>query len=723
MTTTDPVASMTTPKVSDLRQVLRDCGPVANGVGVVETADAIRFNRWAGQTPDGKKADQPGKPAFPFAGAADGQPLLADAIIEERSAVLVAAFWRAAIKPKSSTDEAGGYAVKLIEHILNRDQAAKMYGEVALAANHLDHYGAVVLHPYWEQRVSKKRVRVTLEEVVALSQAMLAEDPTAMVVDVGVAISDPEQEGSAVAAMTWMYKRLAAQRQPQQIRVEIPEPGEAVLRKAVRALRKDGFAYVPVPYLASNQPAVCVLKLNDDVFVPGETEDVNRARVVFHREFLTQAELKAKATEGWKADFIEAALKTAGQTFQVLDAGQTPAGVAAAIGRQGVTNGIAPSELIEVFHACYQATDEDGVPAVYQTTFSYHVKDPDEGDLFAVSQILDYTHGELPYVGGKMEWWARQFMASRGVPEIVRTWQQQVKALDDAVIDFTSIAVMPPVNIPKTPLGTNFRFGPAVRNEVMPGKEPQFMQIPNSGVPYALTAREGIEKRVANRFGLMSETVPPPRWQLSQGVRSTFFLLMWSAALQQIAALSQQYMTDAQFAEITGAPLGWLDARRDHMAALSVSLSFDVRDLDPELTISRLKAISELVLPLDVNGLIDRNALVGKVLRAVSPEWVSDLVMPAGAASEKVWNQVSDDIAKMYLGNEVRYVENDPTAGAKMQYAQRIVQANPNYTAGLQQGGRFAELMDKYQKNLTFSVQQAQNRQVGRIGVQPEGMA
>jgi len=73
----------------------------------------------------------------------------------------------------------------------------------------------------------------------------------------------------------------------------------------------------------------------------------------------------------------------------------------------------------------------------------------------------------------------------------------------------------------------------------------------------------------------------------------------------------------------------------------------------------------------------------------------------------------------MFLGNEPKYVENDPTASSKLQFASQIVASNPNYQSGLQQGGRFAELMQKWAMNLQFSITQEQNKQVGRIGVTP----
>ena len=246
------------------------------------------------------------------------------------------------------------------------------------------------------------------------------------------------------------------------------------------------------------------------------------------------------------------------------------------------------------------------------------------------------------------------------------------------------------------------------------------MQIPVSGAPYALNGRERLEKRVNNHFGLMSADVPAPRWQQTQALKATSFLLLWSAALQQMVSLAQQYLPDAEFARITGAPVGWLDQRRDRFGLMAITLSFDVRDLDSELTLKKIEIVNKAILPADAAGVIDRTKWTEMQLRAVDPVWARDLVMPAAAASEQLWNQVRNDIAQMALGNEAKYVENDPTAATKLQYADQIVKANPQYQGQLAQPGRFSELMQKYVANLQFSMQQQQNKQIGRIGVQPE---
>lgn len=74
----------------------------------------------------------------------------------------------------------------------------------------------------------------------------------------------------------------------------------------------------------------------------------------------------------------------------------------------------------------------------------------------------------------------------------------------------------------------------------------------------------------------------------------------------------------------------------------------------------------------------------------------------------------------MALGNNPsKLVENDPSAAIKLQFLQQIIQNNPKYQQQLQADEQFAELLKVYSQNLNMSVMQQNNKQVGRLGVNP----
>ena len=115
--------------------------------------------------------------------------------------------------------------------------------------------------------------------------------------------------------------------------------------------------------------------------------------------------------------------------------------------------------------------------------------------------------------------------------------------------------------------------------------------------------------------------------------------------------------------------------------------------------------------------MLDRNKLVTMITRAISPDIAEELIVDKSTASQKMYEGVKNDIGSMMLGMEPQYVENDPSAQTKMQYAQEIVGRNPKAQQALQGDELFTQLFENYSKNLQMSVMQQQNAEIGRIGV------
>lgn len=695
------------------------CSPVSGQWNRIADADNVRYCRWEGQTADGKKHSTRNAPAFPWELASDTRTFTADHVIGERTSLLTSAFWRALIRPKAADDTVGQYAVALADALVNQRLTHELAREVELSASHMETYGWVVLHPCWEQRTGLRRQEVTLQDLVALGAQLAREYPDHPgLADLATLVLDPANEDLAMEELAFVYDHYARGQMEGALEVEIPALSKPVLRSAVRALRREGEADVPVPYLCTNGPAVYALRPWDEVFVPEDTTDLQRARVVFQREWVSEAELRARIVDmEYDKEWVEQAVQTRGRLTRFL------AGVQLDMTVDQIYAGNAPGDLIEVIHATYRAVGDDNVPGVYCTTFSTQVKGKTGRPLYARHELVDYPHGQLPYVEGKREHVSRCLTASRGVPELVAWAQNEIKALRDGIIDWTSIGVIPPVNLYKTPFDTKYRFGPAVQNTVLPGKEPRFMDVPSNGMAPALAAMERLDYWVSNYFGLSHPQVPPDRIQTLQARAVQNFLIMWARAIQQMVALAQNYMPDREFARLTGAPDGWLDEHRHRLGILDVELEFDVRELNEELTTKRLEAVNKAVLPSDVQGVVQRNKWVEVQLRAINPAWAKELLVPAAEASQSLYRQVREDIGQMFLGNAPQMVENDPTAQTKLQFTQQIVAANPNYQQALAQpDGRFRQLMEAYAKNLTFSVTQDRNKQVGRIGVSPEAV-
>jgi len=471
--------------------------------------------------------------------------------------------------------------------------------------------------------------------------------------------------------------------------------------KAVRDLRTEGECEFPIPTMVTNKPMIAALAPWDELTFPPETTDIQSARVVFRRFYMTEAQILNKVeTEDWDAEWAQEAINTMGRFSNFADYTYS-LGIA--------QNSVLDREnLIEVVYAYQKAVDEDGIPGVFYTVFS-----PQVGDKWGYFEALDYAHGQYPFVVWRSELIHRQITESRGVPEVCMTWQEEVKAQRDSVFDYTSLATLPPIEVPKT-RGGNLKIGPAVQVPVLRRGEIGFMAPParEPGVAFQLIA--AVQAQTDSYFGRPTEKVPPVITQMRQQRLINNWLHGWTEAFRQVLSLTLQYIGPVEIQRITASQTPLPENVQD----FDVMLKFDIRELSTDLVTEKLKAISTLVLPLDTAGVIDRAKLISVALRAIDPTLASELVMQQGPAAQKMFNETNDEIALMSLGNPPQLRENDPTAPMRLQFSQQVLQSNPKYQAQLQQDPLFQANLQKYIENLQFSVQQQQNAVTGRLGVQ-----
>jgi hypothetical protein len=745
------------PNLPELNSMFQRCGPVV--AGGLTWLDNTRFCKWPNQSEDGRKHDtkngEAKGAAVPFDGASDCRPFVVDDIINERTAMKTTAFWHARTQPGSSSTEQGNYSVALLEHLVWKLMFYDLTREVELSASYEEHYGWMVLAPRWRRELGIKRKTITLAEIEAASmqvqqqiQAGAADiDPQLIkLAQLPEIIKDPTRdEESARFLMDW-YDRYIQTNVPEDMFDRVPKVKLATALKAVKALRTEQKASVPIAYLAKSQPEIVALKPWDEVFIPPELTTENE--IVFQVERVHESELRNRIiTENYPAAWVEEAVKHKGAiTAAPMEIRATPQGIG------GLTGGATSSPvfssqptlnntLVEIIHAIYRATDEDGVPDVYCTTFHKNVT-----DKYAKHEPVEGFGSDLPYCAGVREWWCRSITASRGVPERAHTTQNIIKGVLDSIIDRANITALPPVNVYESPTGTKYRFGPAVQNYVRQGREPQFMQPPSGqGMNESVEVLLAVQKMKDNSYGLMSEDVPAARLQMAQGMAVQRFLMTWNKALQQVMRLCQVHLRDEDFAEITGAPAGWLDAHRDDDDMFDAALVFDVRELDPELMMKRIETMNNIALPTDVLGTINRGQWANDMVRAImGPLAAKRLVMPQPDASQALRDKANLEVLKMFAGNMPNFIDqDDPTAGSLLKIVQEILLSNPTYlraltdealamVAGPQAGQvvqqlgqrapdeRFSQMVLKYLENLKFiGVTQPQNKQIGRIGVNP----
>lgn len=144
----------------------------------------------------------------------------------------------------------------------------------------------------------------------------------------------------------------------------------------------------------------------------------------------------------------------------------------------------------------------------------------------------------------------------------------------------------------------------------------------------------------------------------------------WSEAFTMMFRLVQEYLGDEELQRIAGISPGLPTSQAEIQGAYDFAVKFDVRELDSDYVIGKMKAIIDL-LPIDTAGTVD-------------PVLGQSVMFDQRGVSQKTFDKVNQDVALMALGNEAAYTENDPTAAIKMQFMEQIVQGNPKYQEALQ---------------------------------------
>lgn len=663
----------------------------------ITEADQTRFSIWDGQSSDGKKhSQQIGEAAFPWEGANDTRIRLADEVCNFHVALCNQATNRSELKVSAtemSDLEISEAAQVYMQWILDAWMFPELGQELRLHAGYTQQYGWSMLHVVWDRTRSAVPKQVTLQQLAEALQAQ------------GVAVDPLEFLESQQDFLTDFLKGI------------YPTYKKSDIKKLLTELRETGKTTVIATEVTRNQPKVVALRPYHEVLFPPETTDIQRARCIMRREFYTVADIEQLAeAEEWDPDFVDAIKKTKGMATQHWDNGRNPV-VGPGEKIEDRTN------LIEIVYGYSRRIDENGLTGIYLTIFSPLVERNHEKELYAKHVLVTEAGDTYPFECHTREMLRRCPVESRGIPELIKTWQNEYKVQADAQFDNTSLTVLPPLLKP-TRYGQHLKLGPAVQiPEQRPG-DIRWLNPPSQvGVENAKLVQSEIRLRVASYCGLPHPEVSPVVTQIMQQDMVNNWTSHLACVYRRLWELVQTFGEDAEFQRVTGLDMPLPRSKKRY----DFQVSFDVKELDPEFLDKKLQAVTNFVLPSDTAGTIDRTKLTLLQLKAIDPSLAKFITMDAGPASQKLFDDVNTQVISMALGNEAMYKENDPTAATKLQFLQSILQSNPKYQQKMSDSpieGRtenpdplFVELVQKYVQNLQMSVMQDRNKQIGRLGV------
>jgi hypothetical protein len=680
-----------TPDIGELRSELQRSLYNGGNVARLNSNDDIRLARWEGQSDDGKKHSSnlnEGDQAFPFEGASDVRCRLVDKTINELVVILVSSWQLARLRVGGTEmgDASRASSIQtLADWVVNNKMRADLLTEAELLGQYTQQFGWSVAHIGWERRLGVRVISMTLAE---LEQRGMSGDIIA-----GEAVNSLKATGTSDYSVSALMSLLGLSKED--------------AARVADELMSAGVATFNQEYAVSNSPVVAALKPFDEICFPPETLDLQDARVIFRRTFMTEVELREMIkTSQWDEAFVNEAVQTTGMSDWYSEPNLVPA-------TTNIGNTLERADnLIEIVYAYNRQINENGIPCIYYTVFCPNTREK----LFAKHEMLDYAHGLYPFVEYRRERLRRSIVECRGVPELAYTDQMEIKAQRDSIRDRTAFETLPPIKVKKR-LGTQNIIQPGGLLPVTTPDDYTFLSPPSGNPALAFNLIDRVEQSNADYFGLYHPNIVPTKTQMTQQFMVNNWLSSWSKIYKQVVSLSLQYMDGAEIERVVGMPI--VLQPQELSAMYDFNVSYNVRELDTDYVLEKLKAISSFVVPMDAGGVIDRNKLTARFVEAISPEAAKDILLDQASASQKMYADVQTDIAKMMAGMEPQYVENDPAAQSKMQFVQDIIQKNPKAQAAAQQDEQFQMLLQNYTKNLQMSISQQQNKSIGRIGVTP----
>lgn len=681
-----------------------------------QTYDDVRFCQWDGQDEKGRKtrAAKSGKEPFPFENAIDSRVRFADGIINEKVAVLLSAALRAhmGVGGMEGTDEPLAAKIRtLLKWLISSGMGnVHWFRELVKLAQsrNADNPAVGALGVWWKQDMHVGRREVSAQDVVdyLIQQAGTPEEmqTSGLAASVYDLVLNPVRRDDAVDYLVGL----------------IPGLTKARALKMWKVWQEGGIAEVPVATMGPGHVEVTALRFFRDLFVPGNTTTLQRARVVFHRVMLAEWEVRREAAQnGWDEDWVDELLKKQGSDFLYAGKSGFPETVRVrdSSGTIQTVQGTPLEDyrgLFEVVTAYWKACNEDGVPGVYFLTFSPQVKNGTATD----KTLFDYRHGQYPFVEDPREVLGDRLLDSRSISELAITDQEFLKAHNDAVGDNALVSALPPVTVPWNRPDEPVPIRPLAQLRQRKQGDYGWMNPP-AYPEAALTQQDRIERRACRYHGLPHADVPEAVVQVLQQMETNGFLACLSETYKMMVQLAIQYLPPEKMARIVGTEdgLGIPPTDDEIQSCYDLELTFDVRTLDSAFISKLVEMLGKWVVPMDSRQVVQRDRLIQYVMASLSPSLAEQVVLPASAAD--AGEEADEEVAftKIAAGIEPPIQKDGQNWGLRRQVLLGIGEKNPEAFAALPPKSR--EILEARIKHFDFMLQQEENAIIGQVGAAP----
>ena len=642
-----------------------------------------RHALWDGQTQDGKKHKREGSKITPtpWDGASDIQVFLVDEAINAQVALLMQA-WRSSTLVAVPIQGADAPRARVVSQFLKwlcNSQIPNMDREVELLANIWLQDGLAVTGQFWEEKQERVLKKIRVSDMPPEMQAQLA---------------NPELKD--------VFVQLAAQSF---------SISERRAKKMLKELIATGEAGVPGLGKRISRPVFRTFSLGENLFIHSAATDIENAPAIYRVEYYTPEQLRSFAlNDGFDDEWVEEAIeKLRGQQVTILPDAQ---GGLTRLANPGQTNKY--DDLIGVVYAYQRLSDEDGYPGVYCTVFNPALPPCDEHDGYAKTGLLGDEHGEYPFKLHRREFLDRGLYATRGIPEIGKPFQDQMKVCVDARIDASSLSVLPPLLYPQGRAPS--QWGPGARVPERRPNEYHYADRPT----YDITTTK-VEERLSMAWReYLGMVTPEGDQQLAAAKKRVMiekFLSGIADSLRQVFSLWKQYGDEQTFFRVVGT--GQNDPQRVEKGSIDETYDFFVTfnqlaASDPEAFERIVTSLAQMIQTFDKYGQTDYSELLTLVVSAIDPSIADRIISPKENATQRTVKEVKDTISRAAAGfDESIDLNTPPDIG--MQVIQQFTQA-PDVQAKLSADQAYRERIEKIAKQFQFQATQQQNAVIGRYG-------
>lgn len=646
-----------------------------------------RRNIWSGKSSsrDFKKhtTDSETGRVFPFEGAADHEVYDVDDHIRSTKAMLKRSLKMASVNAKPIGHEDTEQAALNAQYMrwVMETKMPDFNKQADLALENWLEKSVMIQYVYWESVDQNQMVTVTLNDLLRLGIQQ-----------------DVLMSGAADEALAkFMVDRYGIETtKAQEVLEEIRLEGES--------------KFVSVQELY-NRPRVRTMQPDEDVFLPPNTIDPQDSPYVFMDVTMTAEKVVATGEkEGWNKEFTEKCMEMA------QDHGNYQGGM------QGENWNIRTKEYfldnIDVDDGtvrityCYQRlVDQNNVSGIYCTVIARGVP-----DLYGKHELLDYAHGQYPFVATPLEQTSKRFYSARSYPEVGASAQSIVKAEQDASIDNLSMSTLPPLLHPPGKRPT--RWGPGEQISVFRPDQYQYAPTPPlTGASYAM--REEARKMASKYFARADQEADPVEIQNKQQELVDKMMDHFKKVFTQVFSLCQQFGEDEEYFQVVGVQQMQKYSKGDPSQKYDFVLDFDISTLDPERMVDRAKTVGELAGLFGVQGQYDNTELFRITASTLLPGHATQFLLPQAQGVEKAIQEERQAISELVAGVPPNVRPNDAHQ-IKYQFFNQWKQ-QPDIQQMLQTNEAFAQRVANYEQQRVYQLQQEQNAMTGRLGAQDTG--